>query len=85
MQPFLPPLPTSFGTRVNHKTIKLLGGPQDGAILEVLPSAYSYSYTSVEGKDAVVEYVYRELDSKTAKGESIFTCFTDISRWPHAS
>lgn len=66
---------------MNHKTIKLFGGPQDGAIVEVLHSAKEYpvemhyaDYKS-DVTESGLKFIYRETPYRAANGEVIFSIY----------
>lgn len=58
---------------MNGKTIKLHGGPQDGAVVEVLHSAREYHVPIPEDKSSVV--IYRETPYRATNGEVIFSIY----------
>lgn len=66
---------------MNHKTIKLHGGPQDGAVVKVLHNLTEYvvEIHHAEFKPSLTEpglkFVYKETPHRSATDEVIFSCY----------
>lgn len=64
---------------MNHKAIKLFGGPQDGAVVEVLHSLHDYTVKMHYPDGTTVETLYVETDKRSSTGEIIFSCYDSIA------
>lgn len=64
---------------MNHKTIKLFGGPGDGSIIEVLHSLTSYTVQQNYPDGETISTVYEETTRRSSNGEVIFSCYDNLS------